>query len=547
MPDEPKEEIVLSPKLESLAEEYAEDPTSKKFLPLAEEYRKSKLFDEAIYICQEGLKHHPDFLPATITLARSYLESEDKDNALSVMLPVEEENPENVPVLRLMGDIYHAMDELEKAEDYYNRVLRINPEDEVVAKKLHSLGKAPEETIEFEQPSIDMSSTETPLTMPKKDFAEPEDEQTVEEDIDLDLTESAEFEEMELSLPEQEEDTGAIELSYVPPLDSNRVEFVQSSEKQDATEEAGELMIEVEETDDELDSDETGGEIELEPSGTFELDTDRDTPREVEQPMDEGETEDSVVSFEIESEDTIGSLSKEQIDIDMYDQKAEDGSNVDLSGTEKQESPEFVLEAVDLDDMREDELSALDSSELKLEIDSIVSDGKSPAEATDTGDTVKSEEAESAVTDLETDVVFDQEDVFAPSEDSDSSILSTGDDKSFLLDTDEETVVSFETPHEEEVAEKTPEEDDQAEVAKVVPFTATSAKILEEQGHTEKALEIYKKLETENPADTAIRDKVRELENSLLGAESLSQNQKIEILERWLKNIEEYKNSMERR
>lgn len=40
---------------------YQEDPTSRVFAPLAEAYRRLGRVDEAIDICLEGLKHHPEF------------------------------------------------------------------------------------------------------------------------------------------------------------------------------------------------------------------------------------------------------------------------------------------------------------------------------------------------------------------------------------------------------------------------------------------------------------------------------------------------------
>ena len=70
------EETYLDPEIERLTELYEKDPTARVFAPLADAYRKSKLYDEAIDILKKGLEIHPGYVSAHLVLARCYY---DKD------------------------------------------------------------------------------------------------------------------------------------------------------------------------------------------------------------------------------------------------------------------------------------------------------------------------------------------------------------------------------------------------------------------------------------------------------------------------------------
>ncbi|MBI3873115.1 MAG: tetratricopeptide repeat protein [candidate division Zixibacteria bacterium] len=51
----------------------ADNPHSQVFAALAEAYRKRGDFGRAFSVCKGGLKHHPDYAPAHVVLARLYL------------------------------------------------------------------------------------------------------------------------------------------------------------------------------------------------------------------------------------------------------------------------------------------------------------------------------------------------------------------------------------------------------------------------------------------------------------------------------------------
>lgn len=131
MADEHRDEIELSPLLESLAAQYAADPKSKKFLPLAEEYRKSRMYEEALYILQEGLKIHPDYLPARLALAKCYMETKEREFAVNVLGTLLDEYPDNVPGLRLAAELHKDLGNFSRAGEHIKHLLSINPADQV--------------------------------------------------------------------------------------------------------------------------------------------------------------------------------------------------------------------------------------------------------------------------------------------------------------------------------------------------------------------------------------------------------------------------------
>jgi len=63
-----------SPRIEELKRRVQSDPASIAFAALAEEYRRSERYEEAIETCKSGLVRHPSYLSAHVTLGRAFIE-----------------------------------------------------------------------------------------------------------------------------------------------------------------------------------------------------------------------------------------------------------------------------------------------------------------------------------------------------------------------------------------------------------------------------------------------------------------------------------------
>ncbi len=93
-------------RIEELRGRVESDPASIAFAQLAEEYRRSGNFPEAVRICRAGLAQHPAYLSARVTLGRALLELQQCDEAQTEFEHVLRSAPDNLIALRSMSDIH---------------------------------------------------------------------------------------------------------------------------------------------------------------------------------------------------------------------------------------------------------------------------------------------------------------------------------------------------------------------------------------------------------------------------------------------------------
>ncbi len=95
-----------SPRIEELKRRVQSDPASIAFAALAEEYRRSGRFDEAINVCRTGLARHPSYISAHVTLGRALLEIGRYDEARHELEHVLKVAPENLAAIRGLAEIH---------------------------------------------------------------------------------------------------------------------------------------------------------------------------------------------------------------------------------------------------------------------------------------------------------------------------------------------------------------------------------------------------------------------------------------------------------
>lgn len=115
----------MNPRLEELRRRVLEDPASITFAALAEEYRRAKLFDDAIAVCYAGLEHHPTYLSARVTLGRSLIEVDRLDEAKEHLTEVLKSAPENLPAIRGLAEIHRRQGRLPEALEQYRAAIEI--------------------------------------------------------------------------------------------------------------------------------------------------------------------------------------------------------------------------------------------------------------------------------------------------------------------------------------------------------------------------------------------------------------------------------------
>ena len=163
--------------LERLKERVNKDPSSKLFVPLAEEYKKAGMFEEAVDVLMKGLERHPNYMSARVSLGKIYIEKEMLNEAGQEFEKVVSVIPDNLYAHKKLAEIYKNLHNRNKAVEELRVVLRLNPTDETAAKSLASF-----EEKSFAQPEI--QETIEVFTKEEKLSEIPVSEQTKEAEIE---------------------------------------------------------------------------------------------------------------------------------------------------------------------------------------------------------------------------------------------------------------------------------------------------------------------------------------------------------------------------
>ncbi len=99
-----------SSRIEELKRRVRMDPASIAFAALAEEYRRAGQFDAAIETCTAGLRRHPAYPSAHITLGRALAATARVNEARAQLEYVLALAPENLAAIGAMAEI-HTLNE----------------------------------------------------------------------------------------------------------------------------------------------------------------------------------------------------------------------------------------------------------------------------------------------------------------------------------------------------------------------------------------------------------------------------------------------------
>ncbi len=98
-----------NPRIEELRRRVQSDPASIAFAALAEEYRRAGQNEEAIATCKAGLRRHPAYLSARVTLGRALIEVGQYDEAREELEHVLKLAPENLAAIRGLAEIHSRL------------------------------------------------------------------------------------------------------------------------------------------------------------------------------------------------------------------------------------------------------------------------------------------------------------------------------------------------------------------------------------------------------------------------------------------------------
>jgi tetratricopeptide (TPR) repeat protein len=138
--------------IEKLRMRVEKDPNSRLFLPLAEEYRKTGMLDEAISVILSGLERQPGYTSARVALGRIYLEKSMIEEARDEFEKVVSAIPDNLFSHKKLAEIYRERGETDKAMDEFRKVIQLNPLDEDAKMSLEEIEGGPKKKEEVAFP-----------------------------------------------------------------------------------------------------------------------------------------------------------------------------------------------------------------------------------------------------------------------------------------------------------------------------------------------------------------------------------------------------------
>ncbi|HSA62770.1 MAG TPA: tetratricopeptide repeat protein [Nitrospiraceae bacterium] len=116
--------------IDRLALALAKEPGSKAFIPLAEEYGKAGMWEEAAAVLEDGLKSYPNFITAMVALGRAYDQLNQPVKAKAILEEAVKLSPENLRAHRTLAKIYVAQGAKEPALRSCDVILAVNPQDQ---------------------------------------------------------------------------------------------------------------------------------------------------------------------------------------------------------------------------------------------------------------------------------------------------------------------------------------------------------------------------------------------------------------------------------
>src|SRR5262245_17601072 len=126
--------------LDRLATQLAKDPHSKVFMPLAEEYGKAGMWQEAAAVLEDGLKLYPGFITAMVALGRAYDQLGQLTKAKAILEESVKLSPENLRAHRTLIKIYQSQGLIDSALQSCAVILAANPHDEEALSIRSALG-----------------------------------------------------------------------------------------------------------------------------------------------------------------------------------------------------------------------------------------------------------------------------------------------------------------------------------------------------------------------------------------------------------------------
>jgi tetratricopeptide (TPR) repeat protein len=123
--------------LDELFERYRQAPDSYVFVPLADACRKMGRIEEALEICENGVRRHPGYPSGHVVKGKCLYDRGDRDAARGTFERVLVLDEDNLVALKYLGMIEADEGHLETAERHLQQILSLDPENKEIKSILH--------------------------------------------------------------------------------------------------------------------------------------------------------------------------------------------------------------------------------------------------------------------------------------------------------------------------------------------------------------------------------------------------------------------------
>ena len=193
--------------ISSLEQQLKQDPTSRVFFRLAEEFRKGGAYDRALEVCRAGIAHHPNYVPALVCMGRCLLQLGLRAEAEQNFRQVLAKTPDNPHALSGLATICREGGRLDEALAYYETLAIQEPNTESVAEEIEKLRQAHLEANPLDPPTA-------PPPLPRA-FQPPPPAESQQEPESLAVSDEVEMEEIEaLDVDDIKEELDPIDLEF---------------------------------------------------------------------------------------------------------------------------------------------------------------------------------------------------------------------------------------------------------------------------------------------------------------------------------------------
>ena len=122
-------EVAMAAAIRRYEERLAKDPSSLGFAVLADLYRKAGRLDDAVAVCRDGLKRHPQYTTARLILAKALIGRQDFDGALAEIEAILQASPKDLQCHRLASEVHRRLGRLDDAVRHLEQAASLDPGD----------------------------------------------------------------------------------------------------------------------------------------------------------------------------------------------------------------------------------------------------------------------------------------------------------------------------------------------------------------------------------------------------------------------------------